>query len=258
MAGNLHTLIRDLQRRKARERRGLIVAEGRRLVEDALESGAAIAGILLSDDAGPAVEAAIEPARAKGVTIETIPREDFDKLADTQTPSGVLAVVEWEPLAPAELPPRPNATAPLVVLDGVQDPGNVGAMIRTSFALGAWATVALDGTADVRSPKTARGAMGALFRHPVAVASFEQFVAWGKERGLFYLVAAMDGASLRKNHRPGEPPEALVIGSEGHGARPGWYTVGGRRVAIPMKQGAESLNAAVAAGILLYELTRDT
>lgn len=255
MAGNLHTLVRDLQRRKARERRGLIVAEGARLVRDALESGATVTGILVSDDVGPAVQAVVGPARDRGVVVEVVPRGEFDQLADTETPSGVLAVVEW---APRELPELPPASGPLLVLDGVQDPGNVGSMIRTAFALGAWATVALDGTADVRSPKASRGSMGALFRHPVVMVSFEQFVAWGRERSLYYLVAAMDGQSVRRSRRGGEPPVALVVGSEGHGARPGWYTVGARRVAIPMKQGAESLNAAVAAGILLYELTRDS
>jgi len=254
MAGNLHTLVRDLQRRKARERRGLVVAEGRRLVADALASGVKVAGIIVSADAGPAVTAAVvEPAGTRGIKVETLPREEFDALADTETPSGVLAVVEWEPLAVADLP---GLSAPMLVLDGVQDPGNVGTMIRTAFALGACATVALDGTADVRSPKASRGSMGALFRHPVAVASFEEFVAWGRQRSLYYLVAAMDGASLRGARREGEPPVALVVGSEGHGARPGWYTVGARRVAIPMRPGAESLNAAVAAGILLYELTQ--
>ncbi len=252
MAGNLVTLVRDLQRRKARERRGLIVAEGRRLVTDALESGAPITGILVSDDAGPAVASAVvEPAKGRGIPIEVLPRDEFDPLADTDTPSGVLAVVEWGPCALADLP---ALTAPLLVLDCVQEPGNVGSMIRSGFALGACATVALDGTADVRSPKASRGSMGALFRHPVAAASFDQFVAWGRERSLFYLVAAMDGTSVRRAHRAGEPPVALVIGSEGHGARAAWYTVGARRVAIPMRPGAESLNASVAAGILLYEL----
>lgn len=254
MAGNLHTLVRDLQRRKAREKRSLIVAEGRRLVEDALESGAPIEGILVSDDAGSAVAAVLEPAQRRGIRVETVPRQDFDKLSDTVSPSGVLAIVEWEPLTLDRMPPFTGA--PLLVLDGVQDPGNVGTMIRSAFALGALATVALDGTADVRSSKAARGAMGALFRHPVAVATFEQFAAWGKDRSVYYLVAAMDGQSIRRSKRDGEPPVALVVGSEGHGARPGWYTVGGRRVAIPMTPGAESLNAAVAAGILLYELTR--
>ena len=194
MAGNLHTLIRDLQRRKARERRGLIVAEGRRLVGDALQSGVPIAGVLVSDDAGPAVASAVlEPAQQRGIAVETVAREEFDKLADTQTPSGVLAIVEWEPITPAELPERPNDIAPLLVLDGVQDPGNVGTMIRSAFSLGAWATVALDGTADVRSPKTARGAMGALFRHPVAAASFEHMGAM--------LVAAEASADAARAYR---------------------------------------------------------
>jgi RNA methyltransferase, TrmH family len=253
---NVVKLIRDLQRRKARERRGRLIAEGRRLVEDALGSGARVIAVLASDSAAadPDVERLLGAAAARQATTEVVPRKEFDALADTETPSGVLAVVEWEPLSLDTLPAAP-AQGVALVIDGVQDPGNVGTMIRTAHALGAWCTIALDGTADVRNPKVVRGAMGSTFRHPVAESSWEEFATWASGADIAILVSAADGATVSHAH-PAPRPSALVVGSEGRGVRAEWSGLEHRRIAIPMPGGAESLNAAVAAGILLHELLR--
>jgi TrmH family RNA methyltransferase len=255
MSRNLHSLIRDLQRRKARERRGLVVAEGLRLVADLLASGAAVRGLVVADDVadGPA-SAVLERARAQGIAAEVTPRRDFDALANTETPTGVMAVVAWRPFALDELPPVHIGRDRLLALDGVQDPGNVGAMVRSAHALGARCTVALDGTADVRSAKVVRGSMGSLFRHPVATATFDEFVAWGKHEGYEFWLA-MAASEPVTAMEPGAKV-ALVVGSEGAGVREEWLTVPRRLVAVPMPGDAESLNAAVAAGILLHELNR--
>jgi TrmH family RNA methyltransferase len=252
---NVGKLIRDLRRRKARERRGFVLAEGRRLVEDALEAGARTIALLVADDAAQQEGAGRLMALAadRKADVEIVPRAAFDDLAETETPSGMLAVVAWEPLSLGLLPaPGPGALA--LVLDGAQDPGNVGTMIRTAHALGAWCTIALDGTADVRGPKVVRGAMGSHFRHPVAEADWDAFAAWATRLDVAVLVAAADGAP--PTVMPSPRPCALVIGSEGHGVRDRWSGLEHRRVAIPMPGTAESLNAAVAAGILLYELLR--
>lgn len=252
MARNLGRLVRDLQRRRGRERRSLIVAEGRRLVADALGSGVPVVGLVVAEDAaaGSALDL-VEAARARGIECQAVPRADFDRLADTQTPSGVIAVLEW---APRELDalPAPSRGDVMLVLDAVQDPGNVGTMLRTAHALGAVATVALDGTADTRGPKVVRGAMGAHFRHPIAEASFSDFAEWTSRHDMEVWLAVMDGAPLVPGRPPG--PRALVVGSEGHGVRAAWDRLRPRRVAIPMAQGAESLNAAVAAGIMMYSM----
>ena len=247
-------LVRDLQRRKARERRSLVLLEGRRLVLDAMDGGAKAVGLLVADDAD--AEAVLVRANAARIDAQTVPRRDFDAVADTETPDGVIAVAEWEPLALEGLPaPGPGAVA--LVLDGVQDPGNVGAMIRTAHALGAWCTVALDGTADVRGPKVLRGAMGSHFRHAVATAAFADFATFVRDGRVDVRVAAADGEPISHGTAPGlTAPTALVVGSEGHGVRAAWTAVPHRRIAIPMPGGAESLNAAVAAGILLFELRR--
>ena len=251
MAGNLHTVLRDLQRRKARERRGLVVAEGRRLVTDALESGATVVSLLVADDAADALGAVLEAAARRGVKVEHTPRRDFNELADTETPSGVLAVVEWRPRALTAL--RLERRATLLVLDAVQDPGNVGGMIRTAYALGAAATVALDGTADPGGHKVLRAAMGAAFRHPVAEAHWADFAAFAATNGVTIWAASQGGESP-----VGARPDrlALVVGNEGAGLRPEVTTAAAKRVGVPMQPGAESLNAATAAAILLYEVTR--
>ena len=255
---NVVKLVRDLQRRKARERRDLVLLEGRRLMEDALGSGAKLVGVLASDHAadGAATAPLLSRARSQGIAVEVLPRKDFDELADTETPSGVLAVAEWSPLTLENLP-APAGRAVALVMDGVQDPGNVGTMIRTAHALGAWCSIALDGTADVRGPKVLRGAMGSHFRHPVAEASFADFTAYARARNLEILLAtSSEDLVTRPSSFVTPGATALVVGSEGHGVREDWRSVPARHVTIMMKGDAESLNAAVAAGILLHELTR--
>jgi TrmH family RNA methyltransferase len=255
MAGNLHTLLRDLQRRKARERRGLVVAEGRRVVEDALEAGAKLTALLVADDAREQAAGLVAEAARKGVTAEVATRRDFDALADTETPGGVLAVVEWQPLALAQVRRPDVGRQRALVIDGVQDPGNVGTMIRTAHALGAWLTVALDGTADVRGPKVVRGSAGALFRHQVAAATFDEWRAFAGSAGIATWLAVADGEPVDRLAQVAGSV-ALVVGNEGQGVRADWRRAEHRTVAVPMRAGAESLNAAVAAGILLFELSR--
>ena len=257
---NIPKLVRELQRRKGREERGMVVAEGRRLVADVLESGRAIEAILFADDAANDTARSLrESAESRGTTIEVVPRKDFDALADTETPSGVLAVIAWEPIWLSHATARGASRAgPALVLDGVQDPGNVGTMIRTAFALGARCTIALDGTADVRSPKVIRSAMGALFRHPIVQTTWKELCEQWGARGPEMVLAEQDGEDIRTvvAGLPGDV--GIVIGGEGHGLREAWKSGWPRpvkRVAIPMRPGAESLNAAIAAGILLYELT---
>ena len=237
-----------------------MVAEGRRLVEDALGAGARVEAVLLAADAARGKAAPlVEEAGRRGIRAEVVARRTFDALADTETPSGVLAVVRWTPvtLEEARPPAGVGGGRRVLVIDGVQDPGNVGTMIRTAFALGAYLTVALEGTADVRSPKVVRGSMGALFRHQVAVAGFDEWRGWAARNRLATWVAGMAGG--RPDQAGAAPPPAdlaLVIGNEGQGARAEWRDVPHRDVTIPMPGGAESLNAAVAAGILLYEVAR--
>ena len=249
---NLHSLLRDLQRRKARERRGLVVAEGRRLVAEALAARAKVRAVLAAEDIAEGLVAPLlADARSRGIPVEVCGRKEFQEFADTDSPSGVLAVVEWAPVALADVR-LPEGPALVLVLDAVQDPGNVGTMIRTAFALGADLTIALDGTADLRNAKTLRSAMGAVFRHPVAHAHAGECLDFLAAQRIELWAATMDGESIAAAAVPNRL--ALAVGNEGGGLRPELLARAARRVAVPMRQSAESLNAAVAAGILLHQV----
>lgn len=251
----LISTIRDLHRRKGRERRELTLAEGVRLLEEALAAGVVVKGaatspMLEGTPRGMALKTRLEGA---GVALEEVDDDELTRLAGTEHPQGIVAVVEprhWTfddiHIAPASV---------VLVLDGVQDPGNVGALARTALGLGAAGLVALSGTADVYNPKALRGSMGALFRLPSVTSSVEGFVGWARGAGLALWTTATSGSPLNRVQRDG--PIALLVGNEGAGVRPELAAVASRSVAIPLGNGVESLNVAVAAGILLYEVTRD-
>lgn len=254
MTSNLVSLVRDLQRRKGRRRRGLAVAEGVRLVEEAVAAGVRLIGVVVANDldAGARGAALLETLAAHDVPVVPVTPRTLEQLADTDTPQGVLAVLEpprW-PLADI----RPSHRAPVLVLDGVQDPGNVGTLIRTAFALGAAGAVLLPGSAEPSNAKVLRSAMGATFRLPWAQAVDAEFRAWVREVDAVVWAAAVDGTPVPRL----SPPErlALVVGNEGAGVRPAIRELSRANVAIPLARGAESLNVAVAAGIVLFEVAR--
>ena len=254
--GALLTTIRDLARRHGRERRGLALAEGVRLMEEALAAGIPVRGAAVS----PALEgtprgSALKIALAgRGVLLVEVTLAELEALADTEHLQGIVAVVEpcaWTLEDIATL--RGSVT---LVLDAVQDPGNVGTILRTALGLGASGLVALKGTADLTNPKVLRGGMGASFRLPAVATDARALVDWARIRGVDLVVTAADGEPLGRLPRGG-PPLALVVGNEGAGVGPELMAAARRRVAIPLARAVESLNVAVAAGILLYEVTRD-
>ncbi len=258
MGGSLQTLIRDLRLRRGRERRGLALAEGVRLVEEAVSTGiglrgAAIAPALEGTARGRTLKATLERA---GVTLVAMSDRELTELADTEHPQGVVAVIEPPRWQWADLPARPGSV--VLALDGVQDPGNVGAILRTALGLGGAGVIALKGTADLLNPKVVRGSMGALFRIPAISASEDELVQWLSQNGVELWLGAADGTSIRDLPAgpPVRPPICLALGNEGAGVSAGLESRAGVRVGIPLAAGAESLNVAVAAGILLYELTR--
>ena len=223
-------------------------------MEEALAARVAIRQVLAS----PALEATprggtLKAALARaGHRVESVSETAFGQLAATDHPQGILAVVEPPRWRLEDIHPGPRA--PVLVLDGVQDPGNVGAMVRTAFALGAAGVLALPGTAELTNPKTLRATMGACFRLPFVAVEDEALRDWARERKVRVLLAAADGAPLDRRDRV---PLALVVGNEGAGVRPALARLASGRAGIPLRPGAESLNVAAAAAILLYEVTRE-
>jgi TrmH family RNA methyltransferase len=259
MSSSLQTLIRDLHRRRGRERRGLALAEGVRLVEEALATaipirGAAASPALEATTRGKALKAAL---LGRGIRVDEVSEDELMSLADTEHPQGVVAVIEPRQWTLADIHLNPGSVS--LALDGVQDPGNVGTMLRTALGLGATGLVALKGTADLTNPKVIRGGMGASFRLPAAAAAAEELVAWARlQRGQIWIAdAAGEPVDRLPSRTADRPPVVLVVGNEGAGIGPVLESAADRRIAIRQGPGVESLNVAVAAGILLYEVTRD-
>lgn len=249
----LLTLARDLQRRKAREKHGRFVAEGVRTVETLLASAVPVTGVLVTaslgaDDRGLAV---LQMAEARRIPVVEVTDAELASAADTDTPQGVLAVAS---IPSADLA-APAGDARYLVLDALQDPGNVGTVVRTAAALGVTATIALPGTVDFWNAKVVRGSMGALFHHPVSSRSWEAFASFAARHGVSLVAADTDGERLDTLDRDRLPRRlALVVGNEGAGLSPHLAAAVERRVTIPMAPGVESLNVAVATGILLFQL----
>lgn len=254
MAVKLLTLARDLQRRKARERHRQFVAEGVRTVESLLASSCRTDGVLLSEDAAtePRVAALVALAEGRGIPVRSVSAREFDSAADTDAPQGVLAVAA---IPEATLVPPTHESARYLVLDALQDPGNVGTVVRTAAALGVTATIALPGTVDIWNAKVVRSAMGALFHHPVIATDWETCQAFLAAQKAPCWAADMDGVPVDALDRATLPARlALVVSNEGAGLSPHIEGAVAARVAIPMAPGTESLNVAVAAGILLQTL----
>jgi RNA methyltransferase, TrmH family len=247
----LLTLARDLRRRRSRERQRLFVAEGVRAVGELLRSTLIVRGVLVSPKEAEARGAALlDAARRRGVDVLEVSDREFASAAETDSPQGILAVAE---IPSGELGDLSLAErCRLVVLDAVQDPGNVGTIVRTAAALGAAAVLAMPGTVDLWNAKVVRSAMGALFHRPVYLSTWAELDTFRSARGVALWGADAQGAPLGST----EPPArlALVVGNEGAGLTEEARARLDHVVALPIDPAIESLNVAVATGILLYQL----
>lgn len=250
MSAKLLTLGRDLQRRKARERQRLFVCEGVRATEELLRSSLLIRGVLVGPmlatvARGAALRSALD---ARGLDVLEVDEKDFASAASTDSPQGVLAIAEIPALSPESLalPDR----ARLLVLDGVQDPGNAGTMLRTAAALGASATLAAPGTVDLWNAKVVRSAMGALFFYPSLAVGWDALDGVLADREIPMWGADAAGQPVDTIAPP--TTVAIAVGNEGAGLSAEARSRCARLVGIPLAPGIESLNVAVAAGILLH------
>jgi TrmH family RNA methyltransferase len=248
------TIARDLHRRKARERQGLFVAEGVRGVEELLRSNLVVRGALVAGSFAdsPRAAALLERLRQANIATDEVPERDFLSAAETESPQGILAIAEVPEYRLGDLP----MTDPfrLVVLDAVQDPGNVGTIIRTAAAMGITGTFSLPGTVDLWNAKVVRSGMGAHFHHPCLSGTWDDLDTFRRDREIEVWGADADGQSVAELHAP--PRLAIVVGNEGAGLSSSSRSRATRLVALPIAAAVESLNVAVAAGILLYELRR--
>jgi len=246
------TLARDLGRRRSREKHSLFVAEGVRSVEELLRSGLTVRGALVAPQlaAAPRGQALRKALDESGVEVAEVSEKDFRSAAETESPQGVIAI--------GEIPSRSLDTLEvarvcrLVLLDGIQDPGNAGTILRTAAALRATATIALPGTVDLWNPKVIRSSMGAQFQHAAFHATLEDVLSFLERNDINLWAADANGSAL-------DPKEAgarlaIAVGNEGAGVSSAVRDKAQKTVSLPISGNVESLNVAVATGIILYEL----
>lgn len=243
-------LARSLHRRRIRERERALLVEGVRSVEATIASGATVRAILIDHSRREEVAPALSGRLLSRSRIVQVEHALFQSVTLTDQPQPIVAIVDTP-----DLPIRENPTLILIV-DGVRDPGNLGTIIRSAAAVGTDAVVLLPGTADPTNPKSVRATAGALFVVPIRrYPSAEQAVdALFPERPI---VAIADAAAEQLYDAVDwRQPAAIVIGGEAFGASEKSRTYADIEVSIPIQPGVESLNAGVAASILLFEAAR--
>ncbi len=250
-------LLQRLARRRHRWREGLYVIEGPRLLEEALAAGAGLRAVFVAPALLPQRWRSLVSSLPAGVAVHEVTTQVFQAVAETEAPQGVLATVVMPRWSAADALRPAVGGAPLtVVADGVQDPGNVGNIIRAAAALGAGGLLLGRGTADPFNGKAVRAGAGAHFRLPVVAGlDPDEAVAAARQGGLTVVAAVPRGGA--------EPwcldltrPLALVVGGEGAGVGAGFLELADTAVSVPMPGGADSLNAAAACAVLLYEVLR--
>lgn len=233
------TAWKALKDRKGRRESGCFLVEGRKMVEEALASAFDVETVL--------VQEGMELPDGLTMPVYELPEHVLAAVCDTKTPQGIAAVVRMKE--------QSALGKHIVVLDGVQDPGNVGTILRTLDAFEADGLVLLPGCADPFSPKTVRSSMGAVFRRPVWTCTAETFAQVLRGSGLRLLGAALRDDTV--DARAADYTRAvLAIGSEGRGLSDEVLALCDETVRIPMSPRCESLNAAVAASVLLWEAYR--
>lgn len=241
--------IASLHRKKHRDRLGQVLIEGVRAVEAAVAARVSLVDVVMAETMQH--DARVQAFMAQvTVPVYVVPASVLARLSEVQTSQGVLAVARQTLVPEAHL----TTLTTILALDGVQDPGNVGAVIRTAAWFGVEAVLAGPGTADVFQPKVVRAAMGGLWDvHLAQTADLPATLVRLREHGLACYGADLQGTSVH-TWMP-RRPSVLVLGSEAHGLSPGVQARLAERIAIAgaaSRAGTESLNVAVAAGILMY------
>ncbi len=244
--------LRKLQTQaKARRVEGAFVLEGVRLAEEALQAGWPALLVLHNETLSERGQAVVAAFAQRGVPVEQATQAAFKAASDTETPQGLLVALKLQPL------PLPGNLDFVLIPDGVRDPGNLGTLLRTAASAGAQAVLLPPGTADAYAPKVLRAAMGAHFRlavHALEWAEIRQIVQAPEHPQQVYLADAAQG--LPYTQADLTQPLALIVGGEATGASEQAIDLTGQRLHIPMPGGMESLNAAVAAAILMFEVVR--
>ncbi len=229
-----------LSSRKEREEAELFVADGTKLLAEAVRFWDGLETVILSDG--------IQAQVPEGVRVVCVPEDVMESISPMRTPQGALFVCRLP--EKREFIPVPG----MLLLDGIQDPGNLGTILRTADALQV-PVVLLEGCADPYSHKVVRASMGAVFRTPVVQASWQQVKQHCRDAHIPVAVTALSprAQDIRQAHLENM---AVVIGSEGQGVRQDILESAQQELIIPMNENCESLNAAIAAAIVMWQMKR--
>ncbi|MHB8460008.1 MAG: TrmH family RNA methyltransferase [Candidatus Limnocylindrales bacterium] len=244
-----------LRGRRHRDVTGLTIVDGAREIGRALDAGVEIVEVYVCDPRVESDDARGVRARlsARAPRLTSVSRAVLDKLAFGDRSDGIVAVVRprVQRLADIELPPRPL----VAVVEGVEKPGNLGAILRSADGAGIDAVIAADPATDLVNPNTIRASIGTIFARPVVAATALETLAWLRDRGFRIVAARVDGTA--------DPWDtdlrgavALVLGSESAGLTPTWHGTDVVAVRLPMRGAADSLNVSAAAAVLFYEALR--
>lgn len=220
--------------------------EGRRLVTDAFKLGAPVKTLLVLNSAIDSFSEAVNMAEKANAEIIGVSQNIIDALSETLAPEGIIAVAKMQ-----ELPIITGGL--LIALDCIQDPGNLGTIIRTCDAAGIDGILLNEGCAELYNPKVVRSAMGSIFNVPVKICTDLTIeLRQLKEEGYVIAAAALGGSPFYKIRLPQRT--VLIIGNEGNGISQEIISLADTVVTLPMRGGAQSLNASIAAGIMIYDI----
>ncbi len=248
--------IKALKEKKFRDQKGLYFIEGIRFVEEALKEKAEISKILVSDkleDVHGGKEILEQLSTYGCNNVYTIANKLYMEITDTESPQGILAVLKKNPISIDSVYDDKNF---FVILDSLQDPGNMGTIIRTADAAGVTAVIVSKGCVDVYNPKVLRSTMGSLFHIPVCYSeNILETLESMKKKGIKLCAAHLKGT---KNYFDMEYNDniAIIVGNEANGISDSVADISDELVRIPMSGKSESLNASVAAGLLMYEVLK--
>jgi TrmH family RNA methyltransferase len=242
------------QKSSERRKQGLFVVEGARELSHCLSHGYEADSLFVCDELLPSssslqeVLPSLEPSRVFHVSLKV-----YAKMAYRESTEGVLALLKSRVQSLERLGLGPNPL--IVVLESVEKPGNLGAILRSADASGADAVVVCDPLTDLYNPNLIRSSIGALFTVPCVACSSEDCIHFLKERGIQILTAQLQDSELYYD-TPMTGPTAIVMGTESTGLTPQWRDAADRHIRIPMLGSLDSLNVSVSTAILLYEAVR--
>lgn len=256
--GRIKELVK-LSKRRERDERRVTIVEGTREISHSLNCGIVPLEVylcpeLISGAENQTLVAQCEQlARQRLTTIVTVTAPVFAKLAYREESGGLLLII---PYITRPLAQMPLTTAPFfTVIEGVEKPGNLGAILRTADAAGVDGVIVCAGATDVHNPNVVRASLGALFTVPLAEANTIEVIHWLRQQRIQIVAASPEGeqAYTAPDYKA---PVAVVMGSEAHGLAPAWLAAANTRVRIPMRGVVDSLNLSAATAILLYEVVR--